>query len=128
MEKIKAHAFEYAIKGDKEQGEKAVTMLEDFLNTLVFIDTDDYNVEEAGNVGHGFEGVYNTGSQSTDQSKNIYDLEGNVNTWTTEAYVTYLRIYRGGHYDRSSSASYRLGYYPNSSYDDLGSMCQLYVK
>ena len=54
-----------------------------------------YDVTKAGNVKHNFSGNYNTGSQSTDMSKNIYDLEGNVSEWTTEAYNTDDRVYRG---------------------------------
>ena len=54
-----------------------------------------YDVTKAGNVEHNFSGNYNTGNQSTDMSKNIYDLEGNVFEWTTEAYDTLGRVYRG---------------------------------
>ena len=54
-----------------------------------------YDVTKAGNVEHNFSGNYNTGNQSTDMSKNIYDLEGNVYEWTTEAYSTSLRVDRG---------------------------------
>ena len=54
-----------------------------------------YDVTTAGNVEHNFSGNYNTGSQSTDMSKNIYDLEGNVCEWTTEADNTDSRVYRG---------------------------------
>ena len=54
-----------------------------------------YDVTKAGNVEHNFSGNYNTGNQSTDMSKNIYDLEGNVCEWTTEAYNTSYRVVRG---------------------------------
>ncbi len=54
-----------------------------------------YDITKAGNVEHNFSGNYNTGNQSTDMSKNIYDLEGNVCEWTTEAFLTYGRVYRG---------------------------------
>ena len=54
-----------------------------------------YDVTTVGNVGHSFSSNYNTGSQSTDLSKNIYDLEGNVREWTTEASNTYFRVNRG---------------------------------
>ena len=54
-----------------------------------------YDVTKAGNVKHNFSGNYNTGNQSTDMSKNIYDLEGNVYEWTTEASNTSIRVYRG---------------------------------
>ena len=54
-----------------------------------------YDVTKAGNVEHNFSGNYNTGNQSTDMSKNIYDLEGNVFEWTTEAFDTGFRVSRG---------------------------------
>ena len=54
-----------------------------------------YDVTKAGNVEHNFAVNYNTGTQSTDMSKNIYDLEGNVSEWTTEASDTDERFSRG---------------------------------
>ena len=38
---------------------------------------------------------YTDNTQYNDKVKNIYDLEGNVMTWTTETNSTYNRIYRG---------------------------------
>ena len=38
---------------------------------------------------------YTDKTQYKDLSKNIYDLEGNVREWTTEAYSTNIRVYRG---------------------------------
>ena len=64
-----------------------------------------YNITTAGNVGHDRnynDGPWQTGglnySSSTsynDKVKNIYDLEGNVVIWTTEAYSTDYRVHRG---------------------------------
>lgn len=54
-----------------------------------------YDVTKAGNVKHDFSYHYRTGSQSTDMSKNIYDLEGNVKEWTTEATGDWTRVERG---------------------------------
>ena len=61
-----------------------------------------YNIITAGNVGHNLSNIYQTGglnySSSTlynDEAKNIYDLEGNVMTWTTEADSTINRSVRG---------------------------------
>ena len=61
-----------------------------------------YNIKTAGNVGHDLSDMYQTGGlnysgsvQYNDKVKNIYDLEGNVFTWTTEAYSTDLRVSRG---------------------------------
>ena len=69
-----------------------------------------YNIKTAGNVGHGYSSFttkpYQTGGRDystnytgttpyNDKVKNIYDLEGNVRTWTTEAYSTTNRVGRG---------------------------------
>ena len=54
-----------------------------------------YDVTTVGNVEHNFSSNYNTGNQSTDMSKNVYDLEGNVFEWTTEAISTDGRVGRG---------------------------------
>ena len=37
-----------------------------------------------------------TGSAEYTKTNNIYDMAGNVWEWTTEAYSTYVRVYRGG--------------------------------
>ena len=59
-----------------------------------------YNIKTAGNVGHNLSSPYQTAGLNysssvsyNDKVKNIYDLEGNVRTWTTEAYSG--RVYRG---------------------------------
>lgn len=39
-----------------------------------------------------------TGSAEYTKTNNIYDMAGNVWEWTTEAYSTYGRVYRGGYY------------------------------
>ena len=54
-----------------------------------------------------------TGSNTADFVKNIYDLEGNIRTWTTEAGETYARTDRGGNYGNRDSSSTRYGYYPD---------------
>ena len=63
-----------------------------------------YNIKTAGNVGHDLSDMYQTGGlnysgsvQYNDKVKNIYDLEGNVFTWTTEAYSSSDRVFRGRH-------------------------------
>ena len=63
-----------------------------------------YNIKTAGNVGHDLSAPYQTGglnySSSTpynDKVKNIYDLEGNVATRTTEADSASSRVDRGRH-------------------------------
>ena len=69
-----------------------------------------YNITTYGNVGHGSSSFtttpYQTGGRDystnytgttpyNDKVKNIYDLEGNVLTWTTEAYSSSDRVIRG---------------------------------
>ena len=67
-----------------------------------------YTIKTKGNVGHlseqGISNIYQTGglnypSSATvpynDKVKNIYDLEGNVCIWTTEASSTFSRVPRG---------------------------------
>ncbi len=61
-----------------------------------------YNIKTAGNVGHDLSDMYQTGGlnysgsvQYNDKVKNIYDLEGNVFIWTTEAHSTRGRVCRG---------------------------------
>ena len=64
-----------------------------------------YTIKTAGNVGHDRnpdDGLWQTGglnyTSSTpynDKVKNIYDLEGNVRAWTTEAYSSNYRVGRG---------------------------------
>ena len=61
-----------------------------------------YNIKTAGNVGHNLSRPYQTAGlnysssvQYNDKVKNIYDLEGNVLTWTTEASSSNYRVFRG---------------------------------
>ena len=69
-----------------------------------------YNITTAENVGHGSSSFttkpYQTGGRDystnytgttpyNDKVKNIYDLEGNVRAWTTEAIASDCRVYRG---------------------------------
>ena len=69
-----------------------------------------YTITEDGNVGHGSSSFttrpYQTGGRDyatnytgttpyNDKVKNIYDLEGNVRAWTTEASSAFYRVGRG---------------------------------
>ena len=64
-----------------------------------------YDVTKVGNALHNrsySDGPWQTAgldytdkTQYKDLSKNIYDLEGNVFEWTTEAFSTRDRVYRG---------------------------------
>lgn len=99
---------------------------------MKFVNTASYDVTRATNVGHGSSNFttrmpYQTGGRDystiyagtipyKDKSKNIFDLEGNVNTWTTEAYTSAsddsFRIHRGSDTYFNHSASYRSGSRP----------------
>ena len=57
-----------------------------------------------------------TGNVETDCYKNIYDLCGNLDEWTTEAYDTRYRVGRGGLCIDSSFASFRYYYTPTYGY------------
>ena len=66
-----------------------------------------YNIKTAENALHNrshSDGPWQTAgldytdnTQYNDKVKNIYDLEGNVFTWTTEAYSSSGRVFRGRH-------------------------------
>ena len=60
-----------------------------------------------------------TGATERNSSKNIYDVAGNCDEWTTEAAGTTRRVYRGGFYyygyGSSSTASNRISYYPSNT-------------
>ena len=77
---------------------------------LEFVNTEDYNVKQAGNVGHtssefttkpyltggiGYSENYSGTIAYNDVSRNVYDLEGNVYEWTTESDSSDTRVYRG---------------------------------
>ena len=49
------------------------------------------------------------GSAEYTKTNNIYDMAGNVWEWTTEAYSTFYRVYRGGNY-YSYGVSYPMAY------------------
>ena len=69
-----------------------------------------------------------TGSVSTDVSKNIYDLAGNCEEWTMEAYDTDDRFLRGGDCYVANPVSDRSNYYPTNSYDYPSFRPTLYIK
>ena len=77
---------------------------------LEFVNTESYNVKQAGNVGHtssefttkpyltggiGYSENYSGTIAYNDVSRNVYDLEGNVFEWTTESRSSDGRVYRG---------------------------------
>ena len=71
-----------------------------------------------------------TGSNANYAVKNIYDLGGNVDEWTMEAYNTKNRVIRGGPYLDSGSlypASIRNFNNPSYSYGTIGFRPALYL-
>ena len=77
---------------------------------LEFVNTENYNVKQARNVGHtssefttkpyltggiGYSENYSGTIAYNDVSRNVYDLEGNVFEWTTESYSSDSRVVRG---------------------------------
>lgn len=63
-----------------------------------------------------------TGSAEYTKTNNIYDMAGNVWEWTTEAYSTDNRVYRGGvysSYGNNVPMAYRFYYGPNYYYSGL---------
>ena len=74
----------------------------------------------------------NTGFSENWKANNIYDLAGNCNEWTQEAYSTLCRAFRGGNYNDDGSvypASARDSYDPDYSSDgSVASRASLYIK
>ena len=95
-----------------------------------------YNVKATDQVAHNLSNPYETGNTNytgtsgtyKDMVCNIYDLEGNVCEWTTEANDTGSRVRRGGRYNDAFSASYRSVSIPTSTNNDIGSRSALFVK
>ena len=72
-----------------------------------------------------------TGSTEYTKANNIYDLAGNVTDWTMEAFLTSLRVSRGGYYILSGTdlpASIRRYDYPTTSSSYPGTRAILYIK
>ena len=72
-----------------------------------------------------------TGASDDFAAKNIFDVAGNVDEWTNEAYSTVYRVYRGGDYYDSGDyipASFRDYNYPYSCDGSIGLRAALYIK
>ena len=59
------------------------------------------------------------GSAEYTKANNVYDMAGNVSDWTTEAYSTSDRVYRGGFYGGTYPASYRSSVNPSYYVDSI---------
>ena len=62
------------------------------------------------------------GSAEYTKTNNIYDMAGNVWEWTTEAYSTFYRVYRGGYYNNNGNGYPMAGRdynYPNDYYSNV---------
>ena len=76
-------------------------------------------------------GEYKTGTNEAWQSKNIYDLAGNVAEWTMEAYQSDARVTRGGSFQRNgstNSAGVRTSFIPTTTDSAIGFRVCLYFK
>ena len=76
---------------------KAKTENEVFVNSSSWGNYNDSTGNAKTNSGGGNMN-YTTGRNEAWKANNIYDLAGNVDDWTTEAYSSDLRVYRGGYY------------------------------
>ena len=82
---------------------KAKTENEVFVNSSSWGNYKDSTGNAKTNSGSGNMN-YTTGRNEAWKANNIYDLAGNVWDWTTEAYSSDKRVFRGGHYDGNGSS------------------------
>ena len=90
--------------------------------------------EQYPEIGHTYIAISRTlsGKNEQDCMNNIYDLEGNHNEWTAEAYSTVGRAARGSYYSYANSggfypASYRNISSPTGSLPNYSSRTTLYL-
>ena len=66
-------------------------------------------------------------TRTSDKINNIYDLGGNLEEWTSEAFNTRNRARRGGVYDSSCPATFRTDLAPNFGFPHISSRPSIYV-
>ena len=96
------------------------------LNWALKSGSDSAKVMEKTNGNHS-RSVEACGSTANDKINNIYDLEGNVREWTSEANNPYCRVTRGGDYRFKYSPRHRDNYIPTFSVANYGSRLLLYM-
>lgn len=69
-----------------------------------------------------------TAKFGSDIMNNIFDLSSNVVEWSAEGTGATGRVCRGGNYNNSNPAYYRLSYYPTSTFSILGSRLTLLIR
>lgn len=82
-------------------------------------------------VGNYSEELETTGNYMEYNTKNIFDLAGNVFEWTMEGCEEEYRVIRGGSYcslANEYSMSSRKEFYPSDYYKDLGFRVALYIE
>ena len=100
-------------------------------NAFDYILADATTPDETGTKAKYRSTLLPTGSAEYTKVNNIYDLAGNVEDWTLEAYSTNSRTIRGGSYDYDGAvypAAYRNGVSPDFSNAVFGSRSALFIK
>ena len=100
----------------------------DAMLNYALLGEDKAKVTATGNGYHSGSTAIDTGETTDDKILNIFDLEGNHDEWTLEAFNTNCRVDRGGNYYYSGSPSFR-GYFMSSvSSDSNSSRLTLYIQ
>ena len=84
------------------------------------------NSTEYGN--YGIKPLKTGTTQTSDKINNIYDLGGNMEEWTTEAYGTSIRVGRGGNYFGNCPATDHSLSHPGKYISNYSSRVALYIK
>ena len=96
-------------------------------STFTFVNASGSSVTKAS----GSVAVIPTGSTEYSKTNNIYDMAGNLNEWTMEAYSTTCRIVRGGNWQYNgttvNSISTRTEYTPTNNDTTYGFRLAMYL-